>query len=803
MHPPIDNTYLKLNQLRQKIDNCQSLEEMLSCLKEAKILLAENLKNHTSFAIIAKIYHLLGDNKTANKFFCEAEQRDKGNKEYTTWVFITSLLAENKDLKILRDTVFSIDTKTSKLALGEYYYSLKQYDEALTIADSLYRSEPASFDYAYLYIRCLDVCNKDAYEIVHVLQNNQLLHESDAGAIIMLKSLDRSGEKNKCESQCKKIIARKPNTDIAQLAQEILTKYRKQQISYRKKNLNIADDDNDINHSSTSLEDALRKLNNLIGLVPVKKQVGKTIKTIEYNRVRKVKLNLQGDELVSYHFVFTGNPGTGKTTVARLLCDILYYLGILEKGQLIETDRSGLVGQYVGETAQKTQKLIEKAIGGILFVDEAYSLYNGTPNSNDYGAEALETLLKSMEDNRGRFIVVFAGYKDEMNKLLQSNPGLLSRFNKFIEFPDYSDKELMEIADQIAYKSHYYISEDGKKAFQQRISREQVDEKFGNARTVRNIVNEAIEEKASISIPESLSKEDFLTLTARDFGIDAEILPEERASKYLNEMNNLIGLSPIKKEITSIIKIIKYYNDDTNLLGGGWEPINMHMLFTGNPGTGKTTVARLFAGILKGTGVLKKGHLIEATRADLVGQWLGQTAKLTKEKCHMAYGGILFIDEAYSLCNGLNDAYGKEAVDTLIKEMEDNRDKLVVILAGYTTNMQEFLQTNPGLTSRISKNITFPDYTPDEMLQIFLKFSKDEQLIVAEECIKPLSFIFHKMYSERNERFGNGRDVRKLFEEIKTNMICRVQDQDLEGIHRKRIIGKDVFLTENKLGGMS
>jgi SpoVK/Ycf46/Vps4 family AAA+-type ATPase len=209
---------------------------------------------------------------------------------------------------------------------------------------------------------------------------------------------------------------------------------------------------------------------------------------------------------VSYHCVFTGNPGTGKTTVARIVADIYKSLGILTKGHLVETDRSGLVAEYVGQTAVKTNKIIDSALDGVLFVDEAYSLISNS--KEDYGKEAIATLLKRMEDNRDRLVVILAGYTAEMQQFIDSNPGLQSRFNRYIEFSDYSAEELYQIFEKNAREFDYTISKYAEiplKAYlENKVANK--DKNFGNARFVRNLFEKTIEKQAN-----RLSKEVDLT----------------------------------------------------------------------------------------------------------------------------------------------------------------------------------------------------------------------------------------------------------------------------------------------------
>ncbi|MBO7654592.1 MAG: AAA family ATPase [Kiritimatiellae bacterium] len=223
---------------------------------------------------------------------------------------------------------------------------------------------------------------------------------------------------------------------------------------------------------------------------------------------------------MSYHFVFTGNPGTGKTTVARILAKIFRALGILERGQLVETDRSGLVAEYVGQTAAKTNRKIDEALDGLLFIDEAYALVDG--GQNDYGKEAIATLIKRMEDDRDRLVVILAGYTQDMERFREANPGLKSRFNRTIEFPDYTPEELAAIYRQMAKKSKYILSDDVEKWLDPwfRVTTKNRDRHFGNGREVRNRFEKALE-RQSLRVSELVdpTPEQLMTLERVDVGI--------------------------------------------------------------------------------------------------------------------------------------------------------------------------------------------------------------------------------------------------------------------------------------------
>lgn len=268
-----------------------------------------------------------------------------------------------------------------------------------------------------------------------------------------------------------------------------------------------------INQSIDAGNDSYKKLNKLIGLDEIKKDVSNLVNLVRM-QIRRQEQGLKPIP-VSLHLVFSGNPGTGKTTIARILAEIYKEIGVLSKGQLIEVDRSGLVAGYVGQTALKTQEKINEALGGILFVDEAYAL---AKNSNDdYGQEAIDTILKAMEDHRDDFVVIVAGYTEPMKKFINSNPGLRSRFNKYINFPDYSADELVQIFKSMCEEYQYKLTGDAEKIMAEKLYYMEAhkDENFANARDVRNMFEEVVTNQAS-RLAEDPSG-DIMEITAEDF----------------------------------------------------------------------------------------------------------------------------------------------------------------------------------------------------------------------------------------------------------------------------------------------
>ena len=527
----------------------------------------------------------------------------------------------------------------------------------------------------------------------------------------------------------------------------------------------------------------------------MKAEVTRFVKFVRVAQQRKA----QGLKVapISYHMVFTGNPGTGKTTVARIMAKIYKALGVVEKGHLVECDRGALVAGYTGQTAIKTGEVIDSALGGVLFVDEAYALVNGKDDS--YGQEAISTLLKRMEDDRDRLVVIVAGYTKEMKTFIDANSGLASRFNHYVEFPDYTAEELAEIFRANAKKSQYILSAEAERDLDAFIAAKTAnrDRKFGNARWVRNLFEQAVarqaERVADIANP---TQEQLMTIEMRDIGelgkasvgLGAEGLartppPGVRympastnvvsVEEALAELNGLVGLKAVKEEVAKFASFVRVAQQ-RKAAGLKVAPISYHMVFTGNPGTGKTTVARIMAKIYKALGVVKNGHLVECDRGALVAGYAGQTATKTGQVIDFALDGILFIDEAYSLVNGSQDAYGQEAISTLLKRMEDDRDRLVVIVAGYTDEMKTFIDANSGLASRFTHYVEFPDYTAEELAAIFRMNAKKSQYVLSPDVEKWLDAFIRVRTKNRDRKFGNGRWARTLFEEAVSHQAVRL-----------------------------
>ena len=513
-----------------------------------------------------------------------------------------------------------------------------------------------------------------------------------------------------------------------------------------------------------TLEDILNELNNLTGLQSVKTFVHELMQTVSLQEKRKAN----GDKTspMTLHMIFTGNPGTGKTTVARLISRVLKAMGLLSQGQLVEVARQDLVGQYVGSTAQKTNDKIQQAIGGVLFVDEAYTLSRNKHDS--FGQEAIDTLVKGMEDYREQMVVILAGYTNEMETFLQSNPGLRSRFPFIVEFPDYTPQDMLDIMQLQAKHRDYVIDSTSYDSLLELFERKQIPGRndSGNGRLVRNLIEEAIR-KQSVRVSEDASA-DLKLLTASDFGVAI------KEAFHLDEaFSTIVGLDNVKNFVFTLEKQIlaNKRRQEAGIQTKNEQTLNM--IFSGNPGTGKTTIARLLANMLKEMGLLKKGHLVEVDRTQLVAEYVGQTAAKTTAVVESALGGVLFIDEAYTLSEE-GGGFGKEAIDTLVALIENHRENLIVIIAGYTDEMDQFIKTNPGLSSRFPLRIEFPDYTAKQLTQITEMQANSKGFVIENDVLTSLTDFYEVKQIPGKNDSGNGRLVRNTVEAAIRNQSVRI-----------------------------
>lgn len=512
------------------------------------------------------------------------------------------------------------------------------------------------------------------------------------------------------------------------------------------------------------IESHYDKLQSMIGLNSVKRQIDEIIATnvVERERKKRQKSKYQTGTM---HMVFSGNPGTAKTTVARLFAGIAKEKGILKSGAFIETsgmDLDGLVCEY------DIRDAFVAAQGGVLFIDEAYSLKSDN---------AVTVLIQELENHRDDVIVILAGYNNRMQSFMEINEGLKSRIPYWVDFPDYDADELTDIFSFMIKEKGMNIADDALKEAHYIFDKKRFQENFGNGRYARNLMEHTIQ-KQSVRLldkrdaAETIKNKELFLITKDDIDASEEGVIEERIpGTAKKEFDEMIGLSKAKEVIGKALANFKLKKlcMDKGILK---DKVSLHMVFSGNPGTAKTTVARLFAEIMKDEKVLSSGKFVEVGRADLVGSVVGSTAPMVKRKFREAQGGVLFIDEAYSLCDGYEKGFGDEAINTIVQEMENHRDKVIVIFAGYPTQMKQFLERNPGLLSRIAFQVEFEDYTVDELCAITKLMLSRKEMVITESAMNKLRKHYESVIGSND--YGNGRFVRKLLEEAEMNLAERV-----------------------------
>lgn len=537
------------------------------------------------------------------------------------------------------------------------------------------------------------------------------------------------------------------------------------------------------------LQEILNELDGLTGLEEVKLKVREYVDYVSFLQYRE-KMGFTDEEEVILHSVFTGNPGTGKTTVVKLLGKIFHSMGLLSKGHVHTVSASDIVSEYIRQSGRKTREAVDKARGGILFIDEAYMMFKENA-SGDFGSEAVAELITEMSDGNGDIAIMVAGYPDEMEKLLNSNPGLKSRFKHHFHFEDYTPDELLNIARYTATKKGVEISMEATERLQKLITDayRKRDRTFGNGRMVNALIDEAklnlgirvvkgyeLDEldRKLLSLIEPQDIEDISESSAGkrlSLKIDEELL-----ELALSELNELTGLNNIKQEVNELIRLARYYKEiNRDLL----KAFSMHSVFTGSPGTGKTTVARTMGKIYKALGLLERGHFTDADGSALVAGFVGQSALKTKDLIKKAMGGVLFIDEAYSITDGEHNDFGKQAVAALIKEMEDQRGNFSLIVAGYTHNMEHFMRSNPGLESRFDNKFVFNDFSEEELWKILEGMYARRGLAPDMEAEEHLKQYIQWLCKTRNQFFGNARAMRKIADRTIRNQELRMAALDM------------------------
>ena len=650
-----------------------------------------------------------------------------------------------------------------------------------TEMENLFRVNPGFRSRFNYFLDIKDYSPEQLFEIMQVFaKSKKYIFSKDAEELTrkMITEMYNSRDKDFANGRtmrtlfdqiCKKQAQRLQGVDISSMSNEELMTINKEDIPYEAP-------------QSVNVGDCLQKLDGLVGLKAVKKEISNLTAFLNLQIRRGETQTFQGK-----HYVFTGNPGTGKTTVARIMADIFKTLGVVSRGQLVEADRAKLVAGYAGQTAIKTNQLVDQALGGVLFIDEAYTLKSS--DGDTFGAEAIDTLLKRLEDDRGKFICIVAGYTDQMHDFIDTNPGLKSRFTQTIHFDDYTPDELTEIFLHLAQDKNFTIDDDTRAAIHRQFEQLYLrrDKNFGNAREARRIFNEAVERQSQRLVKlmndPGFQEKDMYSLTKDDLPM-AQSEAARPLDEVLNELDEFIGMRSVKNSIRRLAVQSMFMKQRAAMGAGKVQQMSMNFILMGNPGTGKTSIARKMGEILQAMDILPTSRVIEASRATLVGKYMGETPKIVNNMCDKAMGGILFIDEAYTLSDG-GDQYGKEAIDTLMKRMEDDRGKFVVIAAGYKDKMEEFLTMNAGLASRFTHKLHIEDYNEDELLAIFKHMAQKEQYTLSPQAeFKALDTIY-KMVLAKNESWGNAREMRNLLDATIQKLSERVSHMPPEEVTKE------------------
>ena len=650
-----------------------------------------------------------------------------------------------------------------------------------TEMENLFRVNPGFRSRFNYFLDIKDYSPAELYQIMQVFaKQKKYIFSPEAEALTnkMITEMYNSRDKDFANGRtmrtlfdqiCKKQAQRLQGVDISSMSNEELMTIKQEDVPYEAP-------------KSVNVGDCLKKLDGLVGLGGVKKEISNLTAFLNLQIRRGETNTFQGK-----HYVFTGNPGTGKTTVARIMADIFKTLGVVSRGQLVEADRAKLVAGYSGQTAIKTNQLVDQALGGVLFIDEAYTLKSS--DGDTFGAEAIDTLLKRLEDDRGKFICIVAGYTDQMHDFIDTNPGLKSRFTQTIHFDDYTPDELTEIFLHLAEGKNFTVDEDTRAAIHRQFEQLYLrrDKNFGNAREARRIFNEAVERQSQRLVKlmgdPGFKESDMYSLTKEDLPM-AQSEAARPLDEVLNELDEFIGMRGVKNSIRRLAVQSMFMKQRAAMGAGKVQQMSMNFILTGNPGTGKTSIARKMGEILQSMDILPTSRVIEASRATLVGKYMGETPKIVNNMCDKAMGGILFIDEAYTLSDG-GDQYGKEAIDTLMKRMEDDRGKFVVIAAGYKDKMEEFLQMNAGLASRFTHKLHIEDYNEDELLAIFKHMAQKEQYTLSPTAeFKALDTIY-KMVLAKNESWGNAREMRNLLDATIQKLSERVSKMPPEQVTKE------------------
>ncbi len=514
-----------------------------------------------------------------------------------------------------------------------------------------------------------------------------------------------------------------------------------------------------------------KELDDFIGLKSLKQTLTDFVTYLNFIKERKNK-GIDTNENLIPHCIFLGSPGTGKTSIARVLGKFFKSIGLLENGHVIEVDRSALVGEYIGSTAQKTEQVINQALGGILFIDEAYSL-KPSNTSKDFGQEAIDIILKRMEDYNGKFVVIAAGYPSLMNQFINSNPGLKSRFTHTFNFEDYSSEELAEIFKKFAAKEKYNLTDDAYSKLilllDNVVSR--ADENFGNARLVRNIFNETkiqLSKRYQLLPYDERNYSSLSTIISEDIFKAFQSLNNKKTSdnfndkveKYLSEINSLVGLEEVKSGILKLLSSIKI-DALKKYQGIDSYSKNLNSVFIAERGLGTSTIANYLGKIFKELNLLSNSQVVEIDNSFFDQLNNIDTYLLIDKLFQENDGKIILVNDAVNTLKTKND-FSDSLLQYFLKKLYLNQKRVVVILCGSEVEINELFQNVPVIESQFPNIFRFQEHSNRQLLEIGWKISKKKNYILDEGAWQILYEIICKMRSDRSKVFFNAKTINDI-----------------------------------------
>ena len=528
-------------------------------------------------------------------------------------------------------------------------------------------------------------------------------------------------------------------------------------------------------HGANSIDEIYAKLDKYVGLDFVKKM----FEDVRYELLDAEDCRRRGiaPEVYPDHYIFAGNPGTGKTTVGKMLGEFYHVMGVMGGAETMFVDASELIGSHVGDSAKRVNDKIQEAVdhNAVLCIDEAYQIADSA-----YASEIVGAMMTRMTENAADLKMIFCMYSNRVDDFLKLNAGLARRV-RIVNFPDYTPAQLTMIFDKMIEAQGRTVNDEAHRLVSliMEYKYNTRTDSFGNAGDVKNFVNDMRKKllrRVSNSADPDVNKYEYTKEDIPDDMLEAikDMISPRSFEDIMRDLDEQIGLSEVKDIIRQKREELVYAQKSGR---STYDIMPGYYFFVGNPGTGKSTSAKLFAECLRNLGIVKTDNFYNCTAKDLIGQYVGETDKKTYELLKKSINGVLFIDEAYSLSyadeQGSNTGYKKEALEQLIAFMDDpdHRKRCCIILAGYEKDMQGLYRSNSGMRSRIEE-VHFRDYSAEEMYRIFALFCKKGALAVADGVEAYYTPMFEKM--SHCEYFSNGRTARTVYEKTAAKLRRRV-----------------------------